>query len=234
MTRPIAIYRHAPSEGPGFLAEFLTEHQWPWQLVAIDEGAAVPTHPEAFSGLVFMGGPMSVNDDLPWIAPVLQLIRQAVAQQIPLLGHCLGGQLLSKALGGVVSANPVKEIGWWPVEASDPLAAHWLGATTAFHAFHWHGETFSIPEGATAFLRSAACAHQAFALGPHLGFQCHVEMTPAMVAQWCAVGADEIAAANSPYVQSAADMLAVTAERVAEQQQVARQVYGQWLQGLRS
>ena len=113
--KPIAIFRHAAPEGPGYLAEFLDERQIPWQLIAIDAGDAVPSDINAFSGLVFMGGPMSANDELPWIAHELALIRDAVARDIPVLGHCLGGQLISKALGGTVSRNPVKEIGWGEV-----------------------------------------------------------------------------------------------------------------------
>ena len=113
--KPIAIFRHVAAEGPGYLAEFLDMQQIPWRLIAIDAGDAVPHSVEAYSGLVFMGGPMSVNDALPWIAPALALIRDAVAGDIPVLGHCLGGQLISKALGGTVSRNPVKEIGWGEV-----------------------------------------------------------------------------------------------------------------------
>jgi GMP synthase-like glutamine amidotransferase len=114
---PVAIFRHAVVEGPGYLADFLDERAIPWQLIAIDANDAVPPSVSTYSGLVFMGGPMSVNDDLPWIAGELDLIRDAVAQGVPVLGHCLGGQLISKALGGVVSKNPVKEIGWGRVPA---------------------------------------------------------------------------------------------------------------------
>ena len=92
--KPVAIFRHARSEGPGYFATFLDENNIPWRLLAIDEGEPVPQDAQAFSGLVFMGGPMSVNDDLPWIPPVLALIRQAAATGIPVLGHCLGGQLM--------------------------------------------------------------------------------------------------------------------------------------------
>jgi hypothetical protein len=117
--QPIAIFRHAPAEGPGHFSEFLEGGNLPWRLIAIDAGDPLPASPEAFSGLVFMGGPMSVNDDLPWIPPVLELIRQAVATDIPVLGHCLGGQLIAKALGGEVGPNPVKEIGWGEVAVLD-------------------------------------------------------------------------------------------------------------------
>src|SRR5215471_17613303 len=110
--RPVAIFRHYVTEGPGYFATYLERSGLPWELVKLDEGRTVPTTPDAFSGLVFMGGPMSVNDDLPWIPPVLNLIRSAVARGVPVLGHCLGGQLMSKALGGEVTRAPVKEIGW--------------------------------------------------------------------------------------------------------------------------
>ena len=174
--KPVAIFRHAPTEGPGYFATFLHSKNIPLELIKVDEGAPVPSDPDAYSGLVFMGGPMSVNDDLPWIAPILALIRAAVQQEVPVLGHCLGGQLIAKALGGVVTRNPVKEIGWGEVSVVDnPIAHDWCNAIpNKFSGFHWHGETFSIPQGATRILESAYCPNQAYALGKHLGMQCHV------------------------------------------------------------
>ncbi len=110
--KPIAIFRHLPIEGPGYFATFLDNNHIPWRLIKIDAGEPVPDHIHEFSGLVFMGGPMSVNDDLPWIEQELSLIRQATAHNVHVFGHCLGGQLMAKALGGKVSASPVKEMGW--------------------------------------------------------------------------------------------------------------------------
>jgi len=182
--KSIAIFRYASTEGPGYLADFLDQRQIPWQLIRIDTGEAVPPQPATYSGLVFMGGPMSVNDDLPWIPPLLELIRNAYAQDIPLLGHCLGGQLISKALGAVVARNAVKEIGWGEVHVSDNDSARaWFGEVRSFNAFHWHGETFTLPQHATHLLSSAHCANQAYAIGKHLALQCHVEMTEKMIAR---------------------------------------------------
>ncbi len=195
--KPIAIFRHSSGEGPGYFATFLDAHGIPWQLICIDAGVMPPPTVEGFSGLCFMGGPMSVNDDLPWLPPLFALIRAAVAVDLPVIGHCLGGQLISKALGGVVTKNPVKEIGWGEVEASDPAAREWLGDIDRFEAFHWHGETFSIPPGATRILKSTYCDNQAFVMGPHLGMQCHVEMTEAMIRLWCRQWADECATPGS-------------------------------------
>jgi GMP synthase-like glutamine amidotransferase len=232
--KPIAIFRHAPTEGPGYFAEYLNQHALPWQLICIDAGEAVPGDASQYAGLVFMGGPMSVNDDLPWITDVLSLIRDAVARDIPVLGHCLGGQLMCKALGGVVSRNPVKEIGWGEVSlAANAAARTWFGDAASFSAFHWHGETFSPPEGATHLLSSQYCVNQAWAMGKHLALQCHIEMTEQMIRDWCTVGADEIAAAStSPGVQQAARMQAEMAQRLPALHQLAAHVYGHWLQGL--
>ncbi len=231
--KPIAIFRHAATEGPGYLAEFLNQRQIPWQLIRIDAGDAVPQNASAYSGLVFMGGPMSVNDDLPWIAPALALIRDAVARDIPLLGHCLGGQLISKALGGTVTRNPVKEIGWSEVAVSDnDIARNWFGEIKKFQAFHWHGETFTLPKGATHLLSSAHYANQAYAIGKHLALQCHVEMTAEMIAVWCAVGASEIAASSSPAVQSANEMRQQMNGKLPRLNSVADQLYSHWVRGL--
>jgi GMP synthase-like glutamine amidotransferase len=232
--KPIAVFRHSPTEGAGHFALFLTQHAIPWQMIHIDQGEAVPTDASEFNGLVFMGGSMSVNDDLPWIAQVLALIRDAIARDIPVLGHCLGGQLMSKALGGVVTKNPVKELGWGKVEVADnAVAKQWFGDVTQFDSFHWHGETFSLPQGAVRLLSSAHCANQAYAIGKHLAMQCHVEMTAHMIEDWCRVGADEIAAnLNSPAVQSAETMQAQMHEKLPPLHKVAERLYLNWLHGI--
>ncbi len=231
---PIAIFRHLAIEGPGFLAGFLDESNIPWQLIAIDAGHAVPQSAQGFSGLVFMGGPMSVNDDLPWIAQELALIRDAVAHDIPVLGHCLGGQLISKALGGSVAKNPIKEIGWCSVAVADnAIARNWFGAALHFDAFHWHGETFTLPQGAVHLLSSEHCANQAYAIGPHLALQCHIEMTGTMIEDWCAAGEDELSAsAASPAVQTAQLIKQSIAQKLPLLHEVAVRLYTRWLAGV--
>lgn len=233
---PVIIFRYAAVEGPGFLAQFLDRHQIPWQLLKIDQGESVPTSIADYSGVVLMGGPMSVHDGLPWIAPVLGLIREAYALDIPVLGHCLGGQLISQALGGQVTLNPIKEIGWGKVSpTAAPEAKAWFGDQADFLAFHWHGETFTPPPAATPLLVSPYCENQAYAIGKHLALQCHIEMTEQMVLDWCRVGVDEIqAAAASPGVQQVADITAALSANVAVLQKTAERVYTQWIRGLRA
>jgi len=232
--KPIAIFRHSPTEGAGHFALFLNEHAIPWRMIHIDQGDAVPADANAFLGLVFMGGPMRVNDDLPWIPAVLDLIRDAYAKDVPLLGHCLGGQLMSKALGGVVTKNPVKELGWGKVDVADnEVAKLWFGDIKSFDSFHWHGETFSLPSDAVHLLSSAHCANQAYAIGKHLAMQCHVEMTEHMIREWCDNGADEIAHnLSSPGVQTAEVMQAQMHDKLPHLHRVAEQLYRHWLHGL--
>jgi len=231
----ILVFRHAPHEGPGYLADFLARHRLAHRLVRIDAGEPVPKSIDGISGLVFMGGPMSVNDRLPWIPPTLALIREAVERDIPVLGHCLGGQLMARALGGRVTRNRVKEIGWLPVRVIEsPVARQWLdGVAPQFEVFHWHGETFgSLPPGATAILRSRDCRHQAFVLGKHLAFQCHVEMTPALVRSWARVGAAEIAKPTAT-VQSDQQMRVNLVARAERMNRIADVFYSRWIAGLK-
>lgn len=234
--KPVAIFRHSPIEGPGYFAIFLEQHRIPWTLIALDEGASVPESPANYSGLCFMGGPMSVNDPLPWIEPVCSLIRKAVENNTPVIGHCLGGQLISKALGGRVTRNAVKEIGWGHALAENhDLARHWLGelAGKTESVFQWHGETFSLPETAVRLFSNPYCANQMFVLGPHLGMQCHVEMTPEMISTWCEQWADEARhSADQPSVQTPECMLSDIPERLPRMRQLSEQLYSVWITGL--
>jgi GMP synthase-like glutamine amidotransferase len=208
----------------------------PWEVIRIDEGEPVPADAARFSGLVFMGGPMSVNDDLPWIAPALKLIRAAADRGVPVLGHCLGGQLMAKALGGEVMRSPVKEIGWGRVDVlQNDAAAGWFGAQLkSFDSFHWHGETFSIPPGATRIASSPWCENQAFVLGPHLGMQCHVEMTPELIRAWCQDWEKEVEslARRVPSVQTPAQMTESLEERTRTLNAIADRLYDRWTAAL--
>jgi GMP synthase-like glutamine amidotransferase len=229
--RPLTVFRHIACEGPGYLAEVLERNDVPCDIIRIDQGETVPVSIDDSSGLVFMGGPMSVNDDLPWVDQELALIKQAQAAGLPVLGHCLGGQLISRALGGSVGANPVKEIGWHTVRGANTDAArHWLGDQPGEpELFHWHGETFSIPAGAELLLENDNCAHQAFVIGNTLALQCHVEMTAPMVAEWASLYEDELQNPGDT-VQSAQQMTSGLDERIRTAQQVADRLYHRWLE----
>lgn len=232
--KPVAIFRHSPTEGPGYFAIFLGQRGIPWQLIRIDAGDAVPADPLAFSGLAFMGGPMSVNDDLAWIPSVLGLIRSAIDADVPMVGHCLGGQLMAKALGGMVTRNPTKEIGWGEIALDGSAGAReWFGPADRVPVFQWHGDTFSTPPGAANLASSSYCAHQAFALGRHLGMQFHIEMTAELVECWCETGRAEITGSPGPAVQTPESILSRLDERLASLHRIADHVYTRWLTGLR-
>jgi GMP synthase-like glutamine amidotransferase len=228
--KPIRIFRHIRCEGPGYFATFLENYNIPYELVCIDAGETPPAQIDDVSGLVFMGGPMSANDNLPWIAQELELIQQATANNLPVLGHCLGGQFISKALGGKISANPVKEIGWLPVQKiANPHADDWLnGLNEKNTLFHWHGETFSIPEGATPILKSQHCAHQGFVIGNTLALQCHIEMTADMVREWANLYQDELTT-PAETVQSLEGIVSNLDKRIEELQSVANALYRHWV-----
>lgn len=240
--KPVAIFRFATIDGPAYFADWLTSQGIPWTEIRIDQGDPVPSSPEGFSGIGMMGGPMSVNDPLPWIEPLLGLIRKAQAQGIPLIGHCLGGQLISRALGGTVSTNrrdgeQAKEIGWHSVRPTDtPEARAWLGDAPEFDVFQWHGETFSIPPGATRLASSALCDNQMFAIGPSIGMQCHIEMDEPTLSTWCEGGAPEVAEAlKGPRpggVQTADQVHALTAERLPRMRKLTRHIYRHWAENL--
>lgn len=226
--RPLRIFRHVACEGPGYLGTLLEQQAIPYEVACIDAGVRVPTRLDDVCGLVFMGGAMSVNDTLPWIDEELKLIQQAFAQDIPVLGICLGGQLISKALGGSVSKGHAMEIGWHPVTATVEHS-HWLqDLPKQFVPFHWHADTFSIPSGANPLLHSSCYAQQAFAIGRSLALQFHIEMTPAMVEEWVALYHSDLEQ-GSPCAQSADEILADLPERIASLQGLSKTLFTNWL-----
>jgi GMP synthase (glutamine-hydrolysing) len=183
----VYAFRHVGFEHLGLIAPALESRGLAVEYVDVFEGAPVPERIGEAAGLVFMGGPMSANDDLPYLRAELAQIAKAAKVGQPVLGVCLGAQLIAKALGAQVHRNRVKEIGWYPVQwtpaaASDPLFA---GLSAPETVFHWHGETFDLPRGAEWLARSEACAHQAFRVGANVyGLQFHLEVTPEMIEDW--------------------------------------------------
>ncbi len=233
--RPVAIFRFSPIEGPAFFADWLDARGIAWQLIALDEGAAMPEEPRAFAGIGMMGGPMSANDDLPWNAPLLSLLRKAVAAQVPVIGHCLGGQLFARALGAPVSRTPVPEIGWLDVEIVTTDARDgWFGKRDGFSSFQWHYDVFALPPAATRVLTNAFNPDQGFVIdGRHIAFQCHIEMTRSLVETWLAAGAAELPATTSTSAQTAADIRHDLDLRIADLNALASDVYARWSRGLR-
>ena len=231
--KPVVICCYAPHEGPGHFATYLDRHRIPRRVVKLDESEPLPDT-KTIGGLAMMGGPMSVNDDLPWVRPMLDFIRVCVDGDVPVIGHCLGGQLMARALGGCVTRNSVTEIGWAPVDVVDSATAALWGTPEPFLSFQWHSETFSIPAGAQRIWSSEHCANQAFAIGKHLAMQCHIEMTEEMIERWCESGEDEIQShlQRSPAVQTAAAIREELPAKLARLNRVADRIYDSWTRNL--
>jgi GMP synthase-like glutamine amidotransferase len=242
--KPIAIFQHEADTPPGYFATWLAQEGLPYTVVRLDAGDPVPQHAADFAGLCFMGGAMSVNDPLPFIEPECALIRAADAAGVPVIGHCLGGQLIAKALGAPVVRHTLKEIGWQPLYPTDPaLAQEWLGPEVPEHLeiFQWHRDTFALPPGARNFLSSPLCANQAYVIDrgtyAHLGMQFHCEMTPELVQDWSRSGAEEIAleqqAGRAAGVQAPAEICRNVEQRAARLNRWAARLYARWVRGLR-
>jgi GMP synthase-like glutamine amidotransferase len=232
--KPIRFFRHMACEGPGYFGTMLDRLQRPYEVICIDEGQAVPADLEGVAGLVFLGGPMSVNDQHGWINDELALIQKAQQRNLPMLGICLGSQLLSRALGGSVQQGGAgQEIGWHPLHKVENAASQaWLsGLNAEILAFHWHGETFTLPPNAELILGSACYPHQAYVCGKALALQFHVEMTADMVREWTGLYHADLAQGGDCN-QDAMEITRDLEVRIARLHVLAEKLVGQWLAGL--
>jgi GMP synthase-like glutamine amidotransferase len=204
----VHVLQHVPFEGLGSIAPFLESHGAAITCTRFFEPHRLPA-PDSIDMIIAMGGPMSVNDGptLPWLEMEKQFLRAAINAGIRVLGICLGAQLIASALGAAVYKNPVKEIGWFPVTAL-PAAPGTLQLPAQCTPFHWHGETFDLPEGAVRLAESAACKNQAFQFERTVvGLQFHLEATLESASALLENCRNDLV--SGPYVQSEAELRAV-------------------------
>jgi GMP synthase-like glutamine amidotransferase len=183
----VLVFRHVEFEHLGRIAPALESAGVTYEYVDLLDQPDVRVALDACDGVISMGGPMSANDDLPAIRRELRLLREAAGMELPMLGVCLGSQLIARAFGARVYANPVKEIGWAPIHWTRDAQSDRLfrGCAGSDIVFHWHSETFDLPDGATWLASSKNCRHQAFRIGENVyGLQFHLEATPAMIKDW--------------------------------------------------
>ena len=230
--KPIAIFQHDPLQRPGYLLEFLDELAIPSRVIRPSEGDDVPRLARLFSGIVLLGSDASVNDAAPWIGRELRLTGDTIACDVPVLGHCFGGQLMARALGATVQRNAFANIGWSSLRLT-PAGRRIFGNVTQVHAFNWHYESFAIPQGATRTLFGEHCLNKGFVFGKHLAFQGHFEVTEDIVRAWCDTNAAELAKAHGPAAQDRAEIFMCLAERVAAVHVAARSAYAAWLAPIR-
>lgn len=185
-TAPILVVQHLEPEGPGLVADALARAGHRIEVVRTDLGQAVPTDLAGYSALVVMGGPMSAGSDdgFPSREAEVALLRDGLDRRLPVLGICLGAQLLAVAGGAGIRRGPQPEIGWGAVRTApgasgDPLFGDVADELTVLH---WHGDTFDLPDGAVHLASSAAYRNQAFRLGPTAwGLQFHLEVGESQV-----------------------------------------------------
>ncbi len=207
---PISILQHTTDEGPGLLGEVLRERQLEMRVFRTFHGEPVPTSLEGSSALVVLGGPMGVYETAahPWLEDELSLIRTALRAHVPVLGICLGSQLLAACLGSTVAPSGDLELGFASVTLSEAAESDPLFSTLpkTFEPLHWHGDIFTLPRGATPLARSARTEHQAFRLGSAWGALFHLECTPEQVASMCRAFPEDLARAglSEPDLRSAA------------------------------
>jgi GMP synthase-like glutamine amidotransferase len=232
---PIRIFRHEDWINPGRVTEYLDANGVPWELVRIDRGDPVPERVDDVSGLVFLGGTMSVNDGHPWLDDEMRLIRHAASRDLPMLGHCMGSQLIAKALGGAVYPMPTKEIGWFEVRKSDNrVARQWLGAVPdRFEILIWHHDAFSLPPGAAPLYSSEHCPDQAYALGNSVATVAHAEVTTGLLEEWLRIYGYDIEP-NGVSVQPIEQIRERLAERCAAMHRTfTDRLYAAWLARIR-
>jgi GMP synthase (glutamine-hydrolysing) len=229
----ILVLQHIACEPPGVYEDVLRERGARIHRVELDEGEPLPSWRD-FDAIIAMGGPMSVNDDdkLPWLRGEKALIGEAVRAGVPFFGACLGAQLLSASIGGIVSRGARPEVGLLPVFLTDEAGRDPLFADIAREVltFQWHGDTFSLPAGSVLLASSPAYPHQAFRWGRQAyGVQFHLEVSHDMARQWLEV--PEYAAALRELLGPGAEVRLIDefARHETELRKLGRILFARWL-----
>lgn len=197
----IHFIQHVPFESPGFILEWAQDKGFNTSFTRMYEGGSFPPI-AGIDWLVVMGGPMSVHDEdqYEWLAQEKLYIRSAIDAGKKLLGICLGSQLIADVMGARVYKNEQKEIGWWPLTTIDTKHPLTFNFPPHFHVFHWHGDTFDLPAGATLLFSTEACRNQGYLAGTKVaGLQFHMEVDENLVAQMVQHGKAELV--EAPFIQ---------------------------------
>jgi GMP synthase-like glutamine amidotransferase len=230
--KPVLILQHQTPERAAYLKTWLDQRNIPYETRNANAGEEFPPSIEPYSALAVMGGGMSANDPLLSNRQAEILILQAMRLNRPVIGHCLGGQLMTRALGGSIEASPQPEIGWQPIDyADDPLVKHWFGSDPTPTVIQWHYEAFTVPPGAVRLASSGACPNQAWAMGNNLAMQFHIEMDDVKAQEWAQDEDPKWASAREQYntVQDSQAILAGIEPHLSQHQATADHIYSTWL-----
>ncbi len=189
MAKEILVFRHIGIEGPGSIGDFFKNTTWGLKTLDLEKGEFLPATLGNIGAVISLGGPMNVYEDdkYPFLKDEVIFLQQAVKKEIPVLGICLGAQLLARACGAKVSKAPVSEIGWHKISLTGEGREDYLftALPDEFDVFQWHEDTFDIPENGVRLAGSNSCPNQAFRFGRNAyGLQFHAEVNPEMVESW--------------------------------------------------
>ena len=239
----VLVLQHLADDGPGHLGQWLDAQGISWHVFCADNGEVYPASVRAYKAMAVLGGEWSANDDRPSLRQAEALMREADALGVPIIGHCLGGQLMARALGGKVERAAQPEIGWMPLRTSASAATrYWFGDSALTgspgtepgnpRVYQWHRDSFVIlPPDAELIASSPACAHQAFAIGPHLGMQFHIEINAEKIARWMAepgASFERLVERWPGSVQSLEAMAASSERYLAHSHALADRIYSAW------
>jgi GMP synthase-like glutamine amidotransferase len=229
--KPVLILQFMANDAPAYLGTWLQLRGITCDVRLATTDVGFPERIDGYSALALLGGSMSANDDLPFLRTAESLIDQAMRNGVPVLGHCLGGQLMARSLGARVAVSPAPEVGWHRMQRIDTaLSGAWLGQEMTHDVFHWHYEAFDLPTGSQRLAASEHCPNQAFAVGPHLGLQFHVEVDAAKVELWLTHHDAQYEQSQLEFdtIHRPARIRADTVRYLGEQQRLADRIYGRW------
>jgi GMP synthase-like glutamine amidotransferase len=231
--KPVRLFRHANCRIPGYLCSFLENRGIPFEIACIGEGTHVPDSLNDVSGLVFMGGPGDVNSPVAWMREEQATIQKAAKHGTPVMGVCLGAQMISKALGGKVSSVYKLEVGWHHVEKTDDSedSVWFKNLPHRFEVFQWHAHEFTLPPGATLLLTSRCTPCQAFSVGNILAMQFHLEIAAPTVPKLAQQYASDLST-PSDCVQQADELCRELDQRTDHLHLIADSIYTGWLERL--
>lgn len=235
--KPVLVLQHLDGDGPAYLATWLVARGVPLDVRNAEAGERYPDTLAAHGALAILGGEMSANDALPGLRQAEGLFLEALREGVPTLGHCLGGQLMARALGARVLDSPAPEVGFHAIELRPgPLSRAWLGAEKAVPVFQWHYEAFALPPGAQWLASNPSCPHQAFSIGPHLAMQFHIELDHDKLARWSSDAGERYLQARQRHPETVHEGERIRLDAAAlmsAHQALAGRIFTKWLEAAR-